>query len=154
MTLPTVGLRLRLFIIAFGVVLMIWFSLEDQVTWHVTLLGTILASLIMISWLLNQLGGQTIEGRFIVIGALLLGSIIGAGTSLATVGLMFFKNSWHAHPYPDFPTGLMLAILARAPFWALAGGLFGLAVAFLLHLRDHQPKSTKTNDVGSQSINR
>lgn len=136
MTLPTVGLRLRWIIIAFGIVLLLWFGLEDQVTWRVTVLGAILASLMTIVWLLNHYGGQQITAQTLTIGLVLMGGIIGAGSSLATVGLMFFKNSWHAHPYPDFPPRLMLAILSRAPFWAMAGGLIGLAVAFLLRLHD------------------
>ncbi len=52
----------------------------------------------------------------------------GLGGSVATAGLMFFKNARHAHVFPDYPAGMLLATLERAPMWAAAGGLIGLSV--------------------------
>lgn len=57
-----------------------------------------------------------------------LGATGGALATVLTTVLMFFKNAWHAHPFPDYPTGMLLAMLERLPWWALAGGLLGLAL--------------------------
>jgi hypothetical protein len=61
----------------------------------------------------------------------LFGALLGAGTSVAAVGLMFFKNALHAHIFLDFPPALLLALLSRAPGWALAGALGGCGVVLL-----------------------
>ncbi len=61
----------------------------------------------------------------------LFGALLGAGTSVAAVGLMFFKNALHAHVFLDFPPALLLALLSRAPGWALAGALGGAGVVLL-----------------------
>jgi hypothetical protein len=41
---------------------------------------------------------------------------------------MFFKNARHGHLFPDYTLEMMLAMLSRAPAWAIAGGLFGLSL--------------------------
>ena len=60
-----------------------------------------------------------------------IGAGVGAGTALITALLMIWKTGMHAHPFPDYPTGLILDILRRAPMWALAGILVGVALALL-----------------------
>jgi hypothetical protein len=59
---------------------------------------------------------------------LLLGAADGLGTSVATAVLMFFKNARHAHVFPDYPAGMIIAVLERAPLWAAAGALAGLSI--------------------------
>lgn len=40
---------------------------------------------------------------------------------------MVLQNGIHGHSVPDFPNAVILAMLARAPWWGAAGGLLGLA---------------------------
>jgi hypothetical protein len=127
--LPKPNRRTRLFIIGYGLVLFIWFTPEDNHVWPATVLGLGMAALLLIWNVLSKLGGKTIPRQYVVLGAVLLGAVVGAGTSVATAGLMFFKNALHAHLFVDYPTPLLLAVLERAPAWGLAGGLVGLGAA-------------------------
>lgn len=63
--------------------------------------------------------------------AALVGAIVGLGTAFAAALLMLVKTGWHAHIFPDYPLGMILDVLRRAPAWALAGGLIGLGMGFL-----------------------
>src|SRR5690606_27152857 len=87
-----------------------------------------LAALVILLWIMGKLGGQRLPVHYALPGTLLTGACIGLGASVATVGLMFFKNARHAHVYLDFPPELMGAILQRAPLWALAGSFIGLGL--------------------------
>jgi hypothetical protein len=127
--LPKPNRRFRLFIIGYGLVLFIWFTPEDNHVWPATVLGLGMAALLVIWNVLSKLGGKIVPRQYVVLGAVLLGVMVGAGTSVATAGLMFFKNALHAHLFVDYPTPLLLAVLERAPAWGLAGGLAGLGAA-------------------------
>ena len=127
--LPTPNRRTRLLIIAYGLLLFLWFTPEDNQVWPVTLLGLGLATLVVLWNVLSKLGGKVLSIRYLTAGALVLGVLIGAGTSVASAGLMFFKNALHAHLFVDFPTPLLLAMLERTSAWGLAGGLVGLGAA-------------------------
>ncbi|NWG16722.1 MAG: hypothetical protein HXY41_08815 [Chloroflexi bacterium] len=129
--LPRPGRRARLFALPFGLALLLWLSLEDTHIWPVALLGLGLSALLNLFFVLDKLGGQAIPRRYALPLAALAGVLIGLGASIAAAGLMFFKNALHAHVFLDFPPGLMLAMLERAPAWALAGGLFGLGLALI-----------------------
>lgn len=129
--LPRPNAALRLLTVAFGVVLFLWFSLEDNQTWPVVLLGLGSTGLIVLWSVLGRLGGQTIEPRYVTLGGLLIGALSGLGASVAVTLLMFFKNAWHAHVFLDYPVPMLLAMLGRAPFWTVAGALAGLGIAIL-----------------------
>jgi len=129
------NLRFRLLALAYGAALLVWFGLEDQNTWTVTLLGVLLAGLLTAGWMLRQYHAVFGQRKYRILAMILSGGIIGAGSSLATVFLMFFKNAWHAHIFPDYPTGLMIATLERLPVWSVAGALLGLAVGLLWRVR-------------------
>jgi hypothetical protein len=131
--LPQRGRRARWLAIGYGVLLFLWLAPEDNSILPVTLLGGGLSALAVVLWMLGKLGGRAIPARYAVLGAVLLGIGIGLGASVATFSLMLLKDAQHSHIYPDFPPALMLAILARAPAWAAAGGLagFGAALAWL-----------------------
>lgn len=142
LTIPIADRRTRLLTMAYGLILFLWLTPEDNRVWPVALLGAGLAGVLLVRWVLNTLGGKAVAARWIVPGALLLGILAGAGACVATVGLMFFKNALHAHVFVDFPAPLMLAMLERAPVWAAAGGLVGLgaALAWLaLRQEGHEP---------------
>lgn len=128
MCLPKPGRWSRWLASGYGVALFIWLSVEDTATWPAALFGLGLSSLIAILITLDKIGGYRLAGRYVPVSGLLLGAVIGVGTSLAAAALMFFKNARHAHVFPDYPVGLMLGVLERAPLWAAAGGLAGLGL--------------------------
>ncbi len=128
--LPRPGRRDRLAGLGIGAALLLWLSVEDNHVWPAALLGAALAVLLVTLNLLQHLGGRDLPARWVVPGGGLLGMLAGLAASVVTAGLMLFKNALHAHLFPDYPPGLLLAILERAPVWALAGGLTGLGLAF------------------------
>lgn len=130
---------LRRLIVLYGLLVFAWLSPEDNLVWPPVVLGFGLVLLIILRWGINTLGGRALTPREILVGAPLLGLLIGLGTSISAAGLMFFKNALHAHVFLDFPPLLMLAMLERAPAWGLAGMLIGLGLAFAwLALHNHE----------------
>lgn len=127
--------RLRLLTVMYGLIVFLWLMPEDHQVWPVTGLGVGLALLVVTRVTLRRLGGRPFPPRYLLQGAVLLGALVGLGANLAAVGLMFFKNALHAHLFLDYPVGLMGAMLARGPGWALAGGLVGLGAAFIQMIR-------------------
>ena len=125
---PSPGRRARLLTLAYGFTLFGWFSLEDLTVWPVTLFGFGLATLIILYSLSGKIGGKIIAAAYIPVLGGLTGSLIGIGSSVVVAGLMFFKNARHAHLYPDYPVEMILAMLERAPAWAIAGVLLGLSL--------------------------
>lgn len=109
--------------VVWGTLLLLWLGAEDTHTLPVALLGA--------SGALLSVGGalaRAYAGQWQACGALLptaSGGLIGAAGALLTTFLMFFKNSWHAHPFPDYPLSMLLDMLGRAPVWAAAGALLG-----------------------------
>lgn len=133
--LPALNRRTRLIAVVYGLLLFLWLSPEDNQVWPVALLGNGLAALLVARAVLVNLGGREIPARYVLPGAALLGGLTGLGGSVATALLMFFKNALHAHLFLDYPPGLLLAILQRAPGWALAGALAGFGLALLWRAR-------------------
>lgn len=129
--LPRPGRRIRWAGLLYGLALLLWLSVEDNHVWPVAALGAGLAALLALVNLLGRLGGQDVPARCAVVGAAALGALVGLGAAVATAALMLFKNALHAHLFLDYPPGLMLALLSRAPVWALAGGLVGLGLLLL-----------------------
>lgn len=129
-------------LILYGLAVFFWLGPEDNHIWPVVLLGTTGALLAVYSWTAHRLQGQTVRDRQVVLLLAAMGSASGLGASVVTALLMLFKNARHAHIFPDYPAGMMGAILERAPLWALAGGLVGLGLGLLwlaLHNDDVQP---------------
>ncbi|MBI5671658.1 MAG: hypothetical protein HZC41_27000 [Chloroflexi bacterium] len=131
MTLPRLGRRARWAGLLYGLALLLWLSLEDNHVWPVAALGAGLAALLVLLNLLRRLGGRAIPTPYAVAGVVTLGALVGLGAAVATAGLMLFKNALHAHVFLDYPPGLLLAVLSRAPVWTLAGGLVGLGLLLL-----------------------
>jgi hypothetical protein len=130
--LPTFDNRLRWLVIAYGLALLAWMGTEANAMLTVALLGCCGACLIATLQVTQQVGGRALRWQMWLPGAVWLGALLGAGCSLFTAALMFFKTAWHSHLFPDFPVEMMVAVLARAPLWALAGALGLLAGALLL----------------------
>jgi hypothetical protein len=120
-----------LIVLGYGFTTLLWLQLEDNHVLPVTLLGLAGVTLLGIFWALSKFGGSALPLRIVVLGVMLLGALIGVGTALATALLMLFKTGMHAHLFPDYPPGLMIATLQRAPLWGLAGALAGLGLALL-----------------------
>jgi hypothetical protein len=129
--LPKPDYRARFLLLAYGLVLFIWMSLEDNGTLTVSLLGAGLATSLILYQTLERIGRKELSMRFFIPLLIGLGALIGAASSFATILLMFFKTAWHGHGFPDYPLELMGDTLFRLPAWALAGGLIGLGLGFL-----------------------
>jgi hypothetical protein len=132
--LPKPDYRARFLLLGYGLVLFIWMSLEDNGTFTVSLLGTGLATALMLYQTLERIGGKDLSMRSFFGLSIGLGALIGAASSLATILLMFFKTAWHGHGFPDYPLELMRDTLFRLPAWALAGALIGLGLSFFIAL--------------------
>lgn len=130
-TLPTPGSLARVVTVLYGVLVFIWLSPEDNPVWLAAALGLGLAGLIILWTAGKRLGSRPLTARQLALVGVLLGLLVGLGSSVTTGGLMFFKNALHAHIFPDFPPGLLLAMVSRAPAWTVAGGLAGLGVALI-----------------------
>lgn len=129
--LPTRDRRARWIVILAAAGVFLWLSLEDTNVLPVVLIAAGLALLSAYMSVTGRFGGRIVTRPTLLIGAALIGAGVGAGTALITALLMIWKTGMHAHPFPDYPTGLILDILRRAPMWALAGILVGVALALL-----------------------
>jgi hypothetical protein len=129
LTLPKPDYRARFLLMGYGLILFIWMSLEDNGTLTVSLLGTGLATVLILYQSLQRIGGRDLSMRFFFALCLGIGALIGAASTISTTLLMFFKTAWHGHEFPDYPLELMGDMLFRLPAWALAGGLIGLGLS-------------------------
>lgn len=128
MTIPRPGRRARWAAILTGLSVFLWLGPEDNHVWSAALMGALVSFVVLAHWVMGRFGGQTLQPRQIILWAGVFGSLAGLGASVLTALLMVLKDVRHAHIFPDYPPGLLLAMLSRAPFWALAGGLIGLSV--------------------------
>lgn len=134
MYFPTRGRRLRSMLILCGVAVFVWSSPEDQHILPAVLLGTA-AALLSVGWYglsPRWFGGKTLTPAQSILTLALLGATSGLSASVWTALLMLFKNFRHAHIYPDYPLGMIGAILSRAPVWSLAGMLIGIGVVLMV----------------------
>ena len=120
--------RLRIFTIIVATLTLLWSGTEDTNMQTTVGLGLVWAVLVVI-WMSHRVRSDAFATKFIV--PTLFG-IIGFLAPTIGVGLMFFKNARHAHPFPDYPLPLMVASLRAIPIWVLAGTLFGIGVLFAL----------------------
>ncbi len=123
--------KTRWIVILYGVGVFFWLGLEDNNLVGAILMGLISAGLAVFLWIQERLAQRIFPARYLPLLSLIMGGLIGAGTSLFSAGLMLFKNARHAHLFPDYPAGLMGAILSRAPIWTVGGALVGIGIGFL-----------------------
>lgn len=126
--IPQAGRRTRLLALGYGSSVFVWLTLEDNAVWPVTLLGLGLALLIVYLTLADKMGGQLFPMRWLPLVSAAGGALAGLAAGMSITGLMFFKNALHAHIFPDYPPGLMLATLQRTPAWTAVGALVGLGL--------------------------
>jgi hypothetical protein len=122
--------RIRLLALGYGLSVFLWLRIEDNSALPAVVAGQALSLLLAVLWVTRNYGGTTLRLHCILPGAMLLGAVCGLATAATTTGLMLLKNGMHGHSFPDFPFGVIVEILQRAPLWALAGGLTGLGLAF------------------------
>lgn len=132
--LPKPVTKARFLLIGYGLILLIWMSLEDSSTLSVAILGTGTAIIYSSAWIANRFGGQALSLKVWSIGFIFFGTIIGALSALLTATLMFFKSSWHGHSFPDYPPQMIADMFLRLPIWALSGTLLGLSCAIFMFL--------------------
>lgn len=131
-TLPRIPRRWqRLIVIGGGLAVFLWLRLEDHGVVPAIIMGLILAGLALIVWLWPRLANRPLNPGRLVLLAALSGVGLGLLTALAAAFLMLLKNGFHGHLNPDYPAGVMLDTLVRAPLWALAGGLLAAALALV-----------------------
>lgn len=124
----------RHLMVASGIAVLLWSGMEDSDAVLVTFLGLLMATAVT-TWLLDSHAWRArVAGASAPRQAALAGALTGTLASVTTPLLMLFKDLRHAHIYPDFPTGIMLATLERMPAWALAGGLAGFGIGILVKL--------------------
>ena len=129
-TLPSIPRRWqRLTTISGGLAVFLWLRLEDHGVVSALIMGLVVAVLIVINGLWPRMVGRSRKPREVIVLAAACGAGLGLMTALASAVLMLLKNGSHGHINPDYPAGLMLDTLARAPVWALAGALLAIAVA-------------------------
>ena len=112
----------------YGITLLLWSSLEDNSVLPVTLLGSGLALLVTLLWVVRRFGGRTYVSQNVFLGAAVIGAATGLIAVLASAALMLVKDGLHSDLYPDYPFGLIVDTLARAPLWALAGIFAGIGI--------------------------
>lgn len=126
--------RARHLLLVSGIAVLLWSGMEDNDAVPVTVLGALLATAAALLLLDSHKLRPAIARGSRPLQGVLTGALIGTLASLATPLLMLFKDLRHAHVYPDYPAGMMLATLERMPAWALAGGLAGFGIGLLLKL--------------------
>jgi hypothetical protein len=131
----------RLLILAYGISLFVWLSVEDVTTGPAIFFGFGAAFLISVSSSVGKIVFSST--RFFLLRMMMLGGLTGALSSVTVVALMFFKNARHAHIFPDFPPEVMVAILRRGPVWGLAGVLIGLSLGLFWFAAHHKPDHTQ-----------
>lgn len=129
--IPTKIPYIRMLSALLGLIIVFWMSLEDDRILSVTLLGVSGAVLIALNALAQRQGGRQFSANMGILRLMLWGALTGLLANIATVMLMFFKNSWHGHAYLDYPLSLMGATLTLIPYWMLAGAFVGLGSALL-----------------------
>ncbi len=121
----------RAMVLAGGLAVFFWLRLEDHGVATAILMGLISTALAGMVWVWPHLSRREWGPRGLLVTMGLTGAAAGAASALATAGLMLLKNGFHGHLNPDYPAGLLLDTLSRAPAWALAGALLGIGAALL-----------------------
>ncbi|MFN8379483.1 MAG: hypothetical protein U0452_12520 [Anaerolineae bacterium] len=131
-TLPSVPRRWqRLILIVGGLIVFLWLRLEDHGVVQALIMGLVVALLATSLWLWPRLANRPLKVGWFAMLAALTGATFGLITAASSAFLMLLKNGFHGHLNPDYPAGVMAETLARAPVWALAGALVGVAAALV-----------------------
>ncbi len=117
-----------------GAGMFFWSGLEDNDLTLVTLLALWLTMSLVVLWGINQFKNALPPPSHLPLLAVIMGAGMGILMSINMAGLMLFKNLRHSHFFPDYPFEMLRDILARAPFWAVAGMLIAVGIFLLARL--------------------
>jgi hypothetical protein len=117
--------RLRLALLGVGILTFLWLGFEDNTTLSVTILGTLIGILVVLTTIRTYAPRIPLSIRVWLPGFVLTGALMGGCAVVFTITLMFFKTAWHSHAFPDYPVPLMADMLTRLPLWMLAGAVIG-----------------------------
>lgn len=139
------GLLLRWNAVLCAVLVLLWSGPEDTRIGGAAALGVWTAVSIGTYWA-SRRGGVIVRGWRAAALWIVFGAAVGAGAALCTVLVMLFKDVRHAHPFPDFPPGILAAMIARVPPWAAAGALFGLCAGLMRGALDPRSPDAGVSD--------
>jgi hypothetical protein len=128
----------RWVIILWGLLIFAWLGQEDNHVWPVAVLGAGTMTLTTGVWVQSHYAGHSLSPMMMPVWSTILGASIGLGAAVITAFLMLFKNVRHAHLVPDYPAGLMGAVLGLMPVWMLAGAFLGVGVGLLMMAWNHK----------------
>ncbi|MFP4322963.1 MAG: hypothetical protein ACLFTK_10970 [Anaerolineales bacterium] len=131
LTIPQQRRAHTLLALGYGAVVLVWLTPEDRTVWPVVILGSGLGALLGGLAVLRWGGGTILRPAQWIPGLVLGGALVGVLAVWSTISLMIFKNAWHSHAYPDFPTSLIVDMAARTLPWSVAGACLGGALALL-----------------------
>lgn len=128
--------RVRWNSILCGMVIFFWSGLEDNDLSSVSILALWLTISLTSLWVIQQFRHTPSHQKYLPILVMIIGAGMGILMGINMAGLMLFKNLRHSHFFPDYPFEMMRDIIARTPFWALAGmfimlGIYLLATLFI-----------------------
>lgn len=126
--IPPRPLWLRWLLILVSGAIFFWTGVEDDRIGIAVTLGTLFCGVILAHWLTGALTIRVLHDDQIWMAWAFFGALTGGGGIVTAVIIMAFKDARHAHPFPDYPIGLLADLIARAPVWALAGAFVGLGV--------------------------
>lgn len=136
-TIPKLTNRYILMMIGYGLILMMWLTLEENTVWIVSILGMGLAYGLVWLVIRGQWAGRTLPAQTWLWGGILLGIVGGLGSVLMTTLLMLMKNAQHSHASLDFPSEVVAGLWEITPYWILAGLVFNTGlVLFILATYD------------------
>jgi hypothetical protein len=129
---PGAARSVRLLTVGFGIIALVWVSLEDQsVTWVILFAAAI--CLLTAAWLLASSPRPVVGKGWLVYP--LAGLLGGAATAPVALLLMAIKTGLHGHSVPDYSPNQMMAVLISFPIWVGAGGVIGLGAGLWLKNR-------------------
>jgi hypothetical protein len=118
---------------AAGLAWFIWLGYEDVGLSVVLGLSALLSLAYVVTLWARWVSGSAMAPGSYFVRSSIAGLVGGVTTPLLADILMLVKVSIHGHAVPDFTARDLGAVLSRAPVWAAAGLMFGLA-AGLVHL--------------------
>jgi hypothetical protein len=123
-----------------GAILLFWLPVEDLDERWVILLAAAVCLLAGLRFFLALqarvlYGAEGLPGRSGEVYRFSIypftGALAGLAVSPVAVLLMVFKSGLHSHPSLDFTPAQVMAVLGRAPYFALGGFLLGIVAGIL-----------------------
>jgi len=129
MRVPEHNPYLKVAVLVWALLVLVWLALEGSVGREVLLAGWGLAALAL--WLVGRrAGGRRLSaGQWVAVAAA-MGLALGATLAPATLALMAVKTGLHAHG-PEYTAAEVAWVWEQLPLWAAAGGLAGAGLGLV-----------------------